>query len=85
MRLESRAISGYWIVVTMALLAAPVAHADLYTAVAAGSVSADPRRSLELLDAVKAHVDEDPSAFEIRAAASSQTGDFEGAIAAQKR
>ncbi len=51
----------------------------------AGSAPAGPRRSLELLDAVKAHVDDDPTAFEIRAAALSQTGDFEGAIAAQKR
>ncbi len=50
----------------------------------AGSAPADPRRSLELLGDVMKHLQEDPSAFEVRAAALSQTGDFEGAIAAQK-
>jgi TPR repeat protein len=51
----------------------------------AGSAPADPRRSLELLGDVMKYLQEDPSAFEVRAAALSQRGDFEAAIAAQKR
>jgi TPR repeat protein len=47
--------------------------------------SADPRRSLELLGDVMKYLAEDPSASEVRAAALSQTGDFDAAIAAQKR
>jgi hypothetical protein len=51
----------------------------------AGSAPADPRRSLELLGDVMKDLEDDPSAYEVRAAALSQTGAFEGAIAAQKR
>ncbi len=51
----------------------------------AGSAPADPRRSLELLGDVMKYVEQDPTAFEIRAAALSQTGDFGAAVAAQKR
>jgi TPR repeat protein len=51
----------------------------------AASAPADPRRSLELLGDVMKDLEDDPSAYEVRAAALSQTGAFEGAIAAQKR
>jgi TPR repeat protein len=51
----------------------------------AGAAPADPRRSLELLGEVMKYLEQDPSAFEVRAAALSQTGDFKAAVAAQKR
>jgi TPR repeat protein len=59
--------------------------ADLLLGDTAASVPADPRRSLELLGAVMSAVENDPAAFEVRAAAMSQTGDFAGAVAAQQR
>jgi hypothetical protein len=58
---------------------------DLLLGDASGAIGADPRRSLELLDEVMKIMEDDPSAFEIRAAALSQTGDFDGAVSAQKR
>jgi TPR repeat protein len=59
--------------------------ADLLLGDTASTIPADPRRSLELLGAVMSAVENDPAAFEIRAAAMSQTGDFAGAVAAQQR
>lgn len=45
----------------------------------------DPARALELLSEIFADMDIDPAAFELRAAAQSQLGDFGGAESAQKR
>ncbi len=59
--------------------------ADLLLGDASGAISADPHRSLELLGEVMETMEDDPSAFEIRAAALSQAGDFDAAVSAQKR
>jgi len=49
------------------------------------AASRDPRRALELLDEVFRGVNDDPAAFEIRAAAQASAGQFEDAVKSERK
>jgi len=54
-------------------------------AAAPDTAARDPRRSLKLLDEVFRNVNDDPTAFEIRAAAQASAGQFEDAVKSEHR
>ena len=54
-------------------------------AAAPDTAARDPRRALKLLDEVFRGVNDDPTAFEIRAAAQASAGQFEDAVKSQRR